>query len=68
MSQPQSQSMPLSTYPTQELLQRWRNEQLTETQAIGHLLQHVATLEAQILALQKQVVRSQQAISPLLKT
>ena len=62
-----SQAMPLSTYDTEKLLQFWRNEELTETQAIGHLLQHVAALEAQTLALQKQVVSLQQAIKPLVQ-
>jgi hypothetical protein len=57
-----SQPMPMSTYPIEKLLQLWRSEELTVEQAIGHLLQHQAALEAANHALQQQmqrVVRSQ---------
>jgi hypothetical protein len=45
----------------------WRTEQLTVEQAIGHLLQHQAALEAQSLTQQKQLQSLQQAIQPLLQ-
>jgi hypothetical protein len=59
-----SQSMPMSTYPIEKLLQLWRSEELIVEQAIGHLLQHMATLEAQNQALQKQMQHLQQMIKP----
>ena len=62
-----SQPMPMSTYPLEKLLQLWRTDALTVEQAIGHLLQHQAAVEAQTLALQKQVQSLQQAIKPLLQ-
>jgi len=52
--------MALSTYPIEKLLQLWRLEEMTNEQAIGHLLQHVAALTAQGQALQQQVQRLQQ--------
>jgi len=58
-SQPQPVSLPLSTYPPEKLIQLWRNEALTAEQMIGHLLQHVARLDAQGQALQKEVQRLQ---------
>lgn len=61
-----SQPMPLSTYPLEKLLHLWRLEELTVEQAIGHLLQHQAALEAQNLALQKQVQSLQQTVKSLL--
>lgn len=64
-SLPQS-SMAMSTYSLEKLLQLWRREELTVEQAIGHLLQHLATLETQSQTLQKQVQNLQQAIKPLL--
>lgn len=50
----------MSTYPIEKLLQLWRLEELTVEQIIGHLLQHLAALEAQGQALQKQVQQLQQ--------
>lgn len=55
-----SGSPTLSTYPLEKLLQLWRHEELTVEQMIGHLLQHLAVLEAQGQALQKQVQQVQQ--------
>ena len=55
-----SQSMLMSTYSLEKLLQLWRLEELTVEQTIGHLLQHLAALEAQSQALQKQMQRLQQ--------
>ena len=46
--------MSMSTYPIEKLLQLWRLEELTVEQVVGHLLQHLAALEAQSQALQKQ--------------
>jgi hypothetical protein len=59
-----SQPMPMSTYPIEKLLQLWRSEELTVEQVIGHLLQHMAALETQSLALQKQVQSLQQLLKP----
>ena len=67
MSQPLSVSTSMSTYPLEKLLHLWRTEQLTVEQAIGHLLQHQAALEAQSLTQQKQLQSLQQAIQPLLQ-
>ena len=58
-----SSSLPLSTYSLEKLLQLWRREELTVEQAVGHLLQHLATLETQSHSLQKQVQSLQQAVS-----
>ena len=55
-----SHPMSMSTYPIEKLLQLWRLEELTVEQIIGHLLQHLAALEAQGQALQKQVQQLQQ--------
>jgi len=54
----------MSTYPIEKLLQLWRREELTVEQIIGHLLQHLAALEAQGQALQKQVQQVQQLSKP----
>lgn len=62
-----SQPMPMSTYPLEKLLHLWRTEQMTAEQAIGHLLQHQATIEGQMQALQKQVQSLQQAVKPLIQ-
>jgi hypothetical protein len=61
MSNPPPHPMPLSTYPIEKLIQLWRNEALTGDQMIGHLLQHIAALEAQVQALQKEVQRRPKA-------
>lgn len=66
MSHTQSQPISLSTYPSEKLLQLWRNDELTVEQMIGHLLQHQIALETQSVTLQKQVQSLQQAIAPLL--
>lgn len=60
-----SSSLPLSTYSLEKLLQLWRREELTVEQAVGHLLQHLAVLETQSHALQKQVQSLQQMSKPL---
>lgn len=60
-SQPQPVSLPLSTYPLEKLIQLWRNEELTAEQMIGHLLQHVARLDALGQAFQKEVQRLQKS-------
>jgi hypothetical protein len=62
-----SQPLPMSTYPLEKLLHLWRTEQLTVEQAIGHLLQHQAALEAQSLTQQKQMQSLQQAIKSLVE-
>ncbi|MEZ4860449.1 MAG: hypothetical protein R3C14_04055 [Caldilineaceae bacterium] len=66
MATPESSS-PLSTYPLEKLLQLWRREDLTIEQMVGHLLQHLAALEAQGQALQRQVNGLEQAIKPLIQ-
>lgn len=58
-------AMPMSTYSLEKLLHLWRREELTVEQAMGHLLQHLAILETQSNALQKQVQSLQQAVKPL---
>ena len=35
----------MSTYTTAELLQRWKQQTLTQEQAIGQLLQHIDELK-----------------------
>lgn len=57
-----SGSTTLSTYPLEKLLQLWRREELTVEQMIGHLLQHLFTLEAQGQALQKELQQVRQMI------
>jgi len=60
-------SLPMSTYSLEKLLQLWRRDELTVEQAVGHLLQHLAALETQSHALQKQVQSLQQVIKPLIQ-
>jgi hypothetical protein len=38
----------MSTYELEELLKMWRGEKLTPEQAIGHLMQHLLALRAQL--------------------
>lgn len=52
----------MSTYPLEKLLQLWRREELTVEQMIGHLLQHLFTLEAQSQTLQKDLQQVRQMI------
>lgn len=35
----------MSTYTLEELLKQWINEELTVDQAIGHILQHLITIQ-----------------------
>ncbi len=44
----------MSTYSLKELLALWAQGKLTAEQAIGHLLQQVAALEARLSQLEKQ--------------
>ncbi|MEZ4862203.1 MAG: hypothetical protein R3C14_12880 [Caldilineaceae bacterium] len=60
-------SSPMSTYPLEKLLQLWRREELTVEQMVGHLLQHLAALETQGQALQRQVHGLEQTIKPLVQ-
>ena len=38
----------MSTYELPELLKRWKQEQMTEAQLLGHLLQHLLALEQRV--------------------
>ena len=57
-----SNPMSMSTYPIEKLLQLWRREELTVEQIIGHLFQHLFTLEAQSQTLQKDLQQVRQMI------
>ena len=42
-----------STFPLDELLVRWRRGDLTETQMVGHLLQHITHIDKRVLRLEQ---------------
>ncbi len=44
----------LSTYPLAKLLELWRRSEITETQLLGYLLQHVISLEGRMIQVEKQ--------------
>ena len=44
----------MSTYELPELLKRWKQEQMTAEQLLGHLLQHLNALEQRVSQLEKQ--------------
>ena len=50
----------MSTYELPELLKRWRQEQMTAEQMLGHLLQHLLAVEQRISQLEKQQRTSSQ--------
>jgi len=43
----------MSTYELPELLKRWKQEQLTEAQLLGQLLQHLLALEQRVRQLEQ---------------
>jgi hypothetical protein len=43
----------MSTYSIEQLLTRWKQEDMTAEQAVGHLLQHVALLYERLRMLEK---------------
>lgn len=53
----------MSSYTPVELLQRWRQEELTTEQAMGHVLQIVQALQQQLQA-QQQRLRTIEARLP----
>jgi len=46
-----------STHPLKELLEMWEHRKLTPEQAIGHLLQHLATQEQRLTALETRLIQ-----------
>jgi len=42
-----------STWPLDELLVRWRRGDLTETQMVGHLLQHLMHIDKRVHHLER---------------
>jgi hypothetical protein len=47
----------MSTYSIEQLLTRWKQEDMTAEQAVGHLLQHVALLCERLRTLEKREQR-----------
>jgi len=45
----------VATYSVKELMKQWETERLTMEQIIGHILQHIFTLQKQINDLKQQV-------------
>ncbi len=45
----------MATYATAELLQRWKQQTLTEEQAIGQLLQHIDELNQRLTELEQRL-------------
>lgn len=41
-----------STYPLPELFKRWERDELTDTQMIGHLWQHLSILDGRVRQLE----------------
>lgn len=50
----------MATYALEKVRQLWQQEQLTDEQMLGHLLQHLELLTEQVQALQKAVRALQQ--------
>jgi len=50
----------MATHALAKLRQLWQREELTVEQMLGHLLQHLEALEAQLQALQQEVRTLQQ--------
>ncbi|MFN8488178.1 MAG: hypothetical protein U0350_11335 [Caldilineaceae bacterium] len=53
----------MSTYPAQELLQKWALGELTAEQAIGHLLQYLQRTQQQHAELEKRVQHLEHLLS-----
>lgn len=51
---PVDEALPTSTYPLDQLLQRWRRAELTADQMIGHLLQHVTAQDKRLRRVEMQ--------------
>jgi hypothetical protein len=47
--------MSTSTYSLSELLRKWRKNELTTEQAIGHLLQHLTTFATRLTEIEKRL-------------
>jgi hypothetical protein len=45
----------MSTYELEKLIEMWRGEKLTPEQAIGHILQHLLALRAQLYEAEDQL-------------
>ena len=45
----------MATYATAELLQRWKQQPLTQEQAIGQLLQHINELKQRLTELDQRL-------------
>ena len=45
----------MSTYSITTLLRLWKQNEVTAEQAVGHTIQHIATLTEQIAALEKRI-------------
>lgn len=45
----------MATYTTAELLHRWKQQTLTQEQAIGQLLQHIDTLSQRLTELEQRL-------------
>jgi hypothetical protein len=45
----------MSTYELEKLIEMWRTEKLTPEQAIGHVLQHLLALRAQLYEAEEQL-------------
>jgi ubiquinone biosynthesis protein UbiJ len=54
----------MATYPTAELLQRWKQQTLTQEQAIGQLLQHIDELKQRLAELDQRLRQLEQQRPP----
>ena len=54
----------MATYPTAELLQRWKQQTLTQEQAIGQLLQHIDELKQRLTELEQRLRQLEQQRPP----
>jgi len=45
----------MATYATAELLQRWKQQTLSQEQAIGQLLQHIDALQQRLAELEQRL-------------
>lgn len=55
---PSVASSPYSTYPLPDLALRWKRNELTAEQMLGHLLQHLAELDQRVHHLQHTLDRA----------
>ena len=54
----------MATYATAELLHRWKQQTLTQEQAIGQLLQHIDALQQRLAELEQRLRAVEQPRSP----